>query len=51
MFILNYQKIAEGEYKTDTNFHIAYEALMNYNATLTKATLIGAAQKRSTSIF
>lgn len=45
MFILNYQKLAEGEYKTDTNFHLAYEALMNNNASLTKATFIGAAQK------
>jgi hypothetical protein len=45
MFILNYQKIAEGEYKTDTDFHLAYQALMNYNATLTNTTLIGAAQK------
>ena len=45
MFILNYQKLAEGEYKTDTNFHLAYQALMNNNASLINAMFIGAAQK------
>ena len=45
MFILNYQKLAEGEYKTDTNFRLAYQALMNNNASLMKAMFIGAAQK------
>ena len=45
MFILNYQKLAEGEYKTDTNFRLAYQALMNNNASLINAMFIGAAQK------
>jgi len=45
MFILNYQKLTDNDYKSDTNFHLAYQALMNYNITLTTASFIGAMQK------
>ena len=45
MFILNYQKLTDNDYKSDTNFHLAYQALTNYNSTLAQASFIGAAQK------
>jgi len=45
MFILNYQKITDTEFATDTNFKLAYQALLNYNSSLSLASLIGAAQK------
>lgn len=45
MFILNYQKLSEAELKVDTNFQLAYHALLNSNSSLAEAALIGVAQK------
>ena len=45
MFILNYQKLNDEDLKTDTNFQLAYQGLLNDRATLASASLIGAAQK------
>jgi hypothetical protein len=45
MFIHSYQQFNDTEYKTDNNFRLAYQALINYNSSLDSANFIGAAQK------
>ena len=45
MFILNFQKINDDELKTDTNFNLAYQALVKSDSKLQDIKLIGAAQK------
>lgn len=45
MFILNFQKLSDSDLHTDPNFRLAYINLVNTNATLRSASLIGAAQK------
>ena len=45
MFILSFQRIDENDLKTDTNFNIAYEYLLNSNKEWQSASLIGVAQK------
>ena len=45
MFILNFQKLSDNDLRTDPNFRLAYNSLINTNATLKSAALIGAAQK------
>ena len=45
MFILNFQKLNDNELKTDTNFNLVYQSLLNSHQELKKAALIGVAQK------
>lgn len=45
MFILNFQKLSDNDLRTDPNFRLAYNNLINTNSTLRTASLIGAAQK------
>ena len=45
MFILNFQKLEENQFKTDSNFNIAYQELIKSNKEYEKAALIGVAQK------
>jgi len=43
MFILNFQRIDESDLKTDTNFNIVYQYLLNSNKDWQGASLIGVA--------
>lgn len=45
MFILNFHKLSDDELKTDTNFDIAYQTLLNSDKDLREGSLIGVAQK------
>ena len=45
IFILNYQKITDDELKTDPNFKLVYQYIINTNSTLKNADLIGADRK------
>lgn len=45
MFILNFQKLSDSDLRTDPNFRLAYNNLINTNSSLRSAALIGAAQK------
>jgi hypothetical protein len=45
MFILNYQILSDDDLHTDPNFRLVLHSLFNSNATLSSASLIGAAQK------
>lgn len=45
MFITSFQKLSESDLKTDTNFNLAFQSLINSNGSLSDAKLIGVAQK------
>ena len=45
MFILNFQKLEESELKTDSNFNIAYQYLIQNSEKVKEASLIDVAQK------
>lgn len=45
LFITNYQRLSEVDIKSDTNFRLVLQYILNNNATLNAASLIGAAMK------